>query len=296
MYAPRDDLLDELVAVLTDDIADTGIVDAVQNQVDHLADDEHSNQGIHGALIPFEYERIGCNDHNVHDQDKRSKLDMRMALTEEFGHDIYAAGRRADIVDHAEPRALDHTADDAGKHRIVRSDKTLQRKDIYKKSRERNAGKRAEKKIEPEMPPCNDKQWHVHHECQHTDRQRREHIDNHRDTDEPAGDDRIGEKEKLKPDGIDRRAKSYHEIFCDILQRFFLFKTVFDRIHIIHPSAKAAALLCLPALKSRRPPAGCVRDNGTRSGSTYPSAMQRERSSFPFSGSSRQRPAYSSWS
>ena len=195
---------------------------------------------------------------------------MRMALAQEFGHDIHAAGRRADVIDHTEPRALDHAADDAGKHRIVRSNKALQCKKVYQESRESDAGKRAEQKIKPEMLPRDKKQRHVHHKCQHTDRQRRENVDDHRDTDEPAGYDRIRKQEKLKSDGIDRRAEDDHEILHDILQRFFLFKTFFDRIHIIHPSAKAAALPCPPASAARRRPAGCAHGSGIYSGSPSP--------------------------
>lgn len=267
---PGGDLRDKLIAVLADDIADAGVVDAVQHQVDHLADDEHGDQRIHGALIPPQHKGIGGNDHKVQDEDERSELDMRMALAQEFGHNVYTAGRSADVIDHAKSRTLDHAADDAGKHRIVCCNEASQRKKVDKKSRERDAGKRAEQKIKPKMLPRDKKQRHVHHKCQHTDRQRRKNVDDHRDTDESAGYDRIRKQEKLKPDGIDRRAEDDHEILHDILQRFFLFKTFFDRIHIIHPSAKAAALPCPPASAARRRPAGCAHGSGIYSGLPSP--------------------------
>ena len=102
----------------SDDVTDIGVVNTVKHQIDDLADDKHTDHGIHGAVILFENDRVGKDNRHIHDQNQCAEVDLSEAASQKLCNNVHPACCSADIIDQAEPKTLDDAADDTAEQRI----------------------------------------------------------------------------------------------------------------------------------------------------------------------------------
>ena len=109
----------KLVALFTYDIADIGVINAVEHKVNDLGDNEHRYDRVHCAFYLIEDDRKRNYYDGISQQNKCSEVYIRKLQAHKFRDYVSSAGCSAGIVDYAEAESLYRAADDAGKQHIV---------------------------------------------------------------------------------------------------------------------------------------------------------------------------------
>ena len=152
------DIGHELIALFADDVAHTGVVDAVQHKVNDLGHDKHCNDGVHCRLNLVEDSRK-CDDYKaVGYENNSAKVEVRKLEPYKLCNDVRAARGRTGIVDDAETETLDGAADYTRKQHIVCRRYRKQCKKVDEHRREQHADERADNKARAEIAPRYNKQ------------------------------------------------------------------------------------------------------------------------------------------
>ena len=96
----------KLVAFFAYDIADVGVINAVEHKIDDLGDHKHRNDRVHCAFDLVEDDRKRDYYDGVGQQNKRSEVYIRKLQAHKFCDYIGSARRCAGIVDYAEAESL----------------------------------------------------------------------------------------------------------------------------------------------------------------------------------------------
>ena len=203
MHLAEGQLPGDGLALLADDLHGAGVVQTVENQIHHLGDNIHGNDGIHGAFIVLDGQSVEKDDGRVQDQHDGAEVQLAEALTQELCHNVDAAGGGAVEVDHAEGETLEHAADDAGQHGVPGEDQVRQGEEVHKGGGQTHAQQGTQQKVQPEVTPGNEEKGNVHHDHHDADGPVGEGVDDHGDAGDAAGDDVVGKEKGLKDKAVE---------------------------------------------------------------------------------------------
>ena len=238
--------------VVGDDVAHIRHAGAVEHEVDDLRADEHLDHGVHAAVVLLEQKGKRQYDDDVHAEQQRAEIDVRIAPAQHLGHDVRAAAGRAGGIDQAIARTVEHAAVDRAEHRLVRHDKAGQRERVDEHGDERHDAQRQNEPARAEtVPPAEIENGDVNKDRQHADGDAGQQTDDLGDAGHAAGNDAVREREELERRGHERRAD-------DQLHVIKSGKTMQIHISLLR-SGSSAPRRGRPRAAARRRPAGSWR-------------------------------------
>ena len=217
------DIVNKLLALFAYDVADIGVVNAVQDEVNDSRNDEHCDDCVHCALDLVEddgeredYDRVG-------QQNKSAEVNVRILKAHELCYDIRAAGRGSRVVNDAHAQSLDSAAYDTGKEHIIGRTVANECKQIDKHGRKHHSHERADDEFRSELTPRDDEQRDIENDVHNADGKVREVVYNHRNTADAADDYRVRVQKKLKSRGEQCAAYDNEHILPNIILCFNCF-------------------------------------------------------------------------
>ena len=179
----------------------------------------------------MENNSIGPNDGGIQQHKQGAQIDMGVFYPQQLRHNVHTAGGGAHVVDHAQAKAFDSAANDAGQHGIMGQHDVEHGKKVNKHGADRHAHQRADQKVQAEIPPGDNKQRDIQDDRHYAHRHWDQPVDNHGHAYRTAGNNGIGVHEELETHGVNSAADYNDKILNNSTENIVVLHMRFNAVH-----------------------------------------------------------------
>ena len=214
----------DLVRFVRDDHDGVGFVESLDDDIDHLGDDEVGDERVH-RLVPAEEQAGARQDEEVDEHDDFADGEYGF-LVEDDGDDLRAVERAARTNDESDTEADDDAAEDGGEEEILRDGREW-REVGRPKGEQEDGGHGGDGKGFADLLVADVEEREVEEDEKDAQRLLCDGMRHDGEADDAAVDDVVRDEEDFEPDGRDDGADEDRHIFLregeQVLLAAFLF-------------------------------------------------------------------------